>query len=76
VINRDAAEWPYEQVAAILRARIKTGELGPKLPSYMQLASELEVAPMTVQRALRVLKDEGLIYGRPGLGTFVRESGS
>jgi DNA-binding GntR family transcriptional regulator len=37
----------------------------------MALAEELDVAPMTIQRALRVLKDEGLIYGKPGLGTFV-----
>lgn len=73
MINREAPEWPYEQVAAILRARIKAGELGRKLPSYMALAQELDVAPMTIQRALRILKDEGLIYGKPGLGTFVTE---
>ncbi|HTW00228.1 MAG TPA: winged helix-turn-helix domain-containing protein [Streptosporangiaceae bacterium] len=74
MINRAADRWPYEQVADILRARIQAGELGPKLPSYAQLAEELDVAPMTVQRALKVLKDEGLIYGKPGLGTFVAES--
>ena len=27
---------------------------------------------MTVQRALKVLKDEGLLSSQPGRGTFVR----
>ena len=38
----------------------------------MILAHELGVSPMTVQRALKVLKDEGLLYSEPGRGTFVR----
>ena len=71
MVNPDAPAWPYQQVAAVLRDRIRKGELGPRLPSHMQLAQELGVSPMTVQRALRVLKDEGLIYAEPGLGTFV-----
>jgi GntR family transcriptional regulator len=71
VVNPDAPVWPYQQVAALLRDRIRDGELGPRLPSHMQLAQELGVSPMTVQRALKVLKDEGLIYAERGLGTFV-----
>jgi GntR family transcriptional regulator len=71
VVNPDAPAWPYQQVADVLRERIRTGELGPRLPSHMKLAQELGVSPMTVQRALRVLKDEGLIYAERGLGTFV-----
>ena len=71
VISRDAREWPYEQAAAILREQIRAGELGPRLPSQMRLAEQLGVSPMTVQRALKVLKDEGRIESRPGLGTFV-----
>jgi GntR family transcriptional regulator len=71
VVNPDAPAWPYQQVADLLRDRIGKGELGPRLPSHMQLAQELGVSPMTVQRALKVLKDEGLIYAERGLGTFV-----
>jgi DNA-binding GntR family transcriptional regulator len=37
----------------------------------MDLAHELDVAPMTVQRAIRLLTDEGLVETRPGRGTFV-----
>ena len=65
-------QWPYQQVAAILRDRIDSGELGPRLPSHQQLANELDVSPMTVQRALKVLKDEGLLSSQPGRGTFIR----
>jgi len=72
-IDPESPDWPYVQVAARLRERIETGELGPKLPSIMDLAEQTGVAPRTVQRALKILHDEGLIYSVPGRGTFVRE---
>jgi len=72
-VNIDAGspDWPYQQVASRLRERIRAGELGPRLPSYMALAHELGVSPMTVQRAIRVLRDEGLVVTYPSRGTFV-----
>jgi GntR family transcriptional regulator len=73
-IDPAAPEWAHMQVAAQLRAQIAAGTLGPKLPTHMALADLFGVAPKTVQRALTLLKDEGLIYGRPGLGTFVSPS--
>jgi DNA-binding GntR family transcriptional regulator len=72
-IDPHAADWPRQQVARIIREKIASGDYGPKLPSYHKLAEELGVAPMTVQAALSILKDEGLVYGIPGRGTFVRE---
>jgi len=74
MISDDAPGWPYLQAAAEIRRRIAAGEFGPRLPSNMKLADQLGVAPMTVQRALRVLKDEGLIVTEPGRGTFVRQA--
>jgi GntR family transcriptional regulator len=70
-VDPEAAEWPYQQAAAILRDQIRRGEIGPKLPSHMQLAERLGITPKTVQRALAILRDEGLIYSVPGRGTFV-----
>lgn len=70
-IDPGSQDWPYQQVAAIIRDRIRAGTIGPRLPSYMDLAHELDVAPMTVQRAIRQLVDEGLVVTRPGRGTFV-----
>lgn len=70
-IDPASSDWPREQAAARLRERIRSGELGPRLPSQLELAELLGVSPKTVQKALDILKAEGLVYGRPGLGTFV-----
>lgn len=66
---------PYLQVANALRAAILTKKYQPgeKLPSGTELAKTYGVARMTVQQAIRVLKDEGLIVSRQGSGVFVRE---
>lgn len=72
-IDAASPDWPYQQAAARIRERIQAGELGPRLPSYMNLAHELEVSPMTVQRAIGLLREEGLVYTVPGRGTFVSE---
>lgn len=74
-IDEGSPDWPYQQAAARIRERIRAGELGPRLPSYMSLAHELEVSPMTVQRAIRLLREEGLVYTVPGRGTFVAGRG-
>jgi DNA-binding GntR family transcriptional regulator len=75
-VNPNAAEWPYQQVAAQLREQIASGALGPRLPSAMDLAEQMGVAPNTVQRAVKVLREEGLVYSVPGRGTFVAASDS
>jgi DNA-binding transcriptional regulator YhcF (GntR family) len=66
---------PYQQVANALRAAILTKKFQPgeKLPSGPQLADRYGVARMTIQQAIRVLRDEGLIVSRQGSGVFVRE---
>ena len=71
-ISPESPEHPYLQLAAQLRARIEAGEIGPVVPSIMQLTEETGLAVGTVRRALRLLADEGLIYTVPGRGTFVR----
>jgi DNA-binding transcriptional regulator YhcF (GntR family) len=66
---------PYVQVANAVRASILTKqyEPGDQLPSGSQLAETYGVARMTVQQALRLLRQEGLIVSRQGSGVFVRE---
>lgn len=66
---------PYQQVASALRAAILTGKIAPgqKLPSQRELGETYGVARMTVQQALRILKDEGLTYSRQGSGVYARE---
>ena len=66
---------PYVQVANAVRAAIltKVFKPGEKIPSGTELAKQYGVARMTVQQALRVLKDEGLVQSRQGSGVYVRE---
>jgi GntR family transcriptional regulator len=64
---------PWQQLAALLREQIESGELAPgaQLPSIVRLSQEHGIAVVTVQKALRALKAEGLIETTPGYGTFV-----
>ena len=70
------ALWPYERVLVDLRRKIESGELQPgsQLPTRLKLAAEYRVTHMTVQRAIDTLKEEGLLYSRPGLGVYVKKS--
>lgn len=70
-----SAELPSERLAAELRRKIESGELGPgdQLPSVTELSETYSVSRATVSKALRVLVDEGLVVTRHGWGTFVTE---
>jgi len=72
-VDHGAPEYVYKQLAALLRARIESGEFPPRsrIPSLRQLEDEYEVAPMTVRRAIEVLVEEGAVVTMPGRGTFV-----
>jgi DNA-binding GntR family transcriptional regulator len=70
-LDPDAIEPLYEQLAVILRARIESGELARRVPSVKTLAQEYGCAQGTAERALKILKDEGLIRSAMGRGTFV-----
>lgn len=74
-VDHDSNVPPYLQVAAILRARIQSGDLPPKtrLPSIVGLVQEYGIARTTAAKALKVLVDEGLAEVITGWGTFVRE---
>lgn len=63
------------QIAASIRAAILTGELEPgsQLPSGHELADYFGVARMTVQNALRTLREEGFVDSRTGSGVYVRD---
>jgi GntR family transcriptional regulator len=63
----------HEQVAGRLRRAIAEGEAGPgeRLPPARDLAAVLGVNSNTVLRALRALRDEGLLDFQRGRGITV-----
>jgi DNA-binding transcriptional regulator YhcF (GntR family) len=74
-LDPDDPRPPFQQVISVLRASILTRKLEPgeQLPSFAELAKHFGVAPMTVQKAVGALRDEGLVVTRQGRGSFVRQ---
>ena len=70
-IDYESAEPPYRQLAAILRARIEAGQITARLPGEKALTEEFGMALATVRKAVRVLRDDGLVRTVPGWGTYV-----
>jgi GntR family transcriptional regulator len=72
-IDRDDPALLHEQVAAEIRRAIADGEakLGDRLPPARHLAAVMGVNTNTVLRALRALRDEGLLEMRPRRGISV-----
>jgi DNA-binding transcriptional regulator YhcF (GntR family) len=75
-IDRSDATHLHEQVAAEIRRAIADGEAKPgeRLPPARDLAAVIGVNTNTVLRALRTLRDEGLIELRRGRGVTVAGS--
>ena len=66
----------HEQISDWLRRKIQDGVFEPdeQIPSESQLTDRFDVSRITVRRALQTLENEGLIYRRQGLGSFVRDN--
>src|ERR1700685_2971845 len=75
-IDREDPTLLHDQVAAQIRRAIADGEAEPgeRLPPARHLAAVMHVNTNTVLRALRLLRDEGLLELRPGHG--IRVSGT
>lgn len=65
----------HERIAADLRDEIMSGDLAPgaSLPSTVHLKERFDVSNATVQKALHLLKEEGLVIGRAGAAVTVRD---
>ena len=72
-IDRSEPTPLHEQVAAEIRRAIGEGEAKPgeRLPPARDFAAVLGVNANTVLRALRLLRDEGLLEFRRGRGVTV-----
>ncbi|MEV4399463.1 GntR family transcriptional regulator [Nonomuraea sp. NPDC049607] len=66
----------YLQLVHQVKHALRLGVLKPddRLPTIKEVVGDLAINPNTVAKAYRELEHEGLVVGRPGLGTFVRRS--
>lgn len=71
-------ESVYLQIARICRERVLSGEYPPgsQFPPVRKLSLEAAVNPNTVQKALTLLEEEGLIENRGTSGKFVTTDGA
>lgn len=74
-IDLDGPEPIYQQIAAVLRARIAAGTYPPRrrIPSTAALSAEFGVSTKTARAAVELLEREGAVFGVKGRGVFVAE---
>jgi GntR family transcriptional regulator len=73
--EQDSADYVYVRLANHIEARIRAGELslGRRLPAERDQAAEYGVAYLTVRRAMKELRERGLIRTVIGRGTYIVE---
>lgn len=66
----------YEEIAESLRARIAAGEFEPgaTIPSGRDLAEQWAVSRATANKALDVLRNDGVVVAKQGTGFLVTEA--
>lgn len=70
MINPDAPEPVYVQLAEIIGGKIKAGELAGRLASERALAVEYGVSYGSMRHAMELLREQGLVRSVHGRGTF------
>jgi GntR family transcriptional regulator len=74
-LDHDSGEPLYLQLADLLRRQIERGELTSRVPSVKTLSQAHDVSHVTAEKALAVLRDEGLIRSVIGKGFYVVKQG-
>lgn len=70
----DRSTTSARQIATDLRVQIEAGEIaeGSRLPAVRNLATRYGVSRNTVNKAIRILQNEGLVTTKHGSGAYVR----
>ncbi len=61
----------YSAIAEDLRSQILKGEYTHQLPSVWELSKQYHVTNVTIQKALKQLRKDGMIRSIPGQGSFI-----
>lgn len=66
-LELNTAEPVYVQIVSFVKRQIFTGmaEKGESLPSRRELAAILKINPNTVQKAFRLMEEEGIVVTPP-----------
>jgi len=66
----DTFRW--QQVAAVIEAAVRDGTIAPRkaVPSEAQIMRDARVGRKTARRAIRDLRERGIVYTVEGLGSF------
>ena len=67
---------PYLQIVHQVQRALRLGVVkeGDQLPTVKEVVATVAINPNTVLKAYRELEFEGLVVGRPGVGTFVAKT--
>lgn len=71
-VSRRSDRWVHEQIADVIELAIRSGELAPRemLPSEQEIVQQAGVSRWSVRRAMALLRERGVVYTRPHLGSF------
>ncbi|MGA4992780.1 GntR family transcriptional regulator [Nonomuraea bangladeshensis] len=74
-LDRGSGVSTYLQLVHQVKQALRLGALRPgdQLPTAREVVESLAINPNTVLKAYRELERDGLVEGRPGMGTFVLE---
>src|SRR5438105_3823966 len=72
-LDTRSGRGPYLQRVQQTKGALRLGGLHPgdQLPTVKEVVASIAINPNTVLKAYRELEREGLVEGRPGIGTFV-----
>src|SRR5882762_8306342 len=74
-LNTHSGVPPYLQMVQQVKQALQVGilEQGDQLPTVKEVVAHVAINPNTVFKAYRELESLGLVEGRTGSGTFVRQ---
>ena len=74
-LNTHSGVPPYLQIVQQVKQALQVGilEQGDQLPTVKEVVAHVAINPNTVFKAYRELESLGLIEGRTGSGTFVKQ---
>jgi GntR family transcriptional regulator len=74
-LNTHSGVPPYLQIVQQVKQALQVGILRPgdKLPTVKEVVAHVAINPNTVAKAYRELEGLGLVEGRTGSGTYVKQ---